>query len=743
MTLTVALPETFVLAAEPVIEELSLSVMTDHEDLMGLGECLNLVERLLDLCCEHQVERTLEAKVVQVQEVLKGVVLREAHDPVAALTVVRGSVSQLQEACRQRRFTETDEAPAPEGDRDPGGAARGEQDQDEEAEAAVLQDRELIQDFIAEARDHLGAIEVELVNLEQNPGDPEIINSVFRPFHTIKGVSGFLNLTRINKVTHKVESLLEEVRSGELQVTQGMTDVILDVVDMLRVLLQELEDCLESGGIPDGDADVEALVQRLDAYAAHSQALPAPAADAQDKPLGEILTDRGVVTEADVSAALENQKESGKRIGEQLMGDGKADARAVTAALREQRGARASRVAANTIRVDTGKLDNLVDIVGELVIAQSLVAQDREVVALQSQRLQKNLAHVHRIMSELQRLSMSLRTVPIRDTFQKMIRLVRDLSKKFDKQVELQLEGEETEIDRNMVEELYEPLVHMIRNAVDHGLEEEQDRVKLGKAAGGTISLRAYHQGGSVVIEVADDGRGLDLERVRAKGVERGIVAAGEQLSDSGCAQLIFHPGFSTAGQVSDVSGRGVGMDVVKRTIDKLRGKIDIDTRRGKGTTFIIRLPLTLAIIDGMVVRVGEERYIIPTLAVQEALQPRKDEVSTVHNRGEVVRVRGSLLPLVRLHRLFQEGAGHQNPWESLVMVVSDNAHQKCLLIDELLGRQEVVIKSLGAGLKEVKGLSGATILGDGRVGLILDIAGIFGMVESDRNAGLLRKSVA
>jgi two-component system, chemotaxis family, sensor kinase CheA len=371
--------------------------------------------------------------------------------------------------------------------------------------------------------------------------------------------------------------------------------------------------------------------------------------------------------------------------------------------------------------------------VGELVIAQSMVLNNPGLEMLKDQKLQKDSAQLRRITSELQRISMAMRMVPIKSTFQKMIRLVRDLSKKSGKEVQLDMKGEETEIDRNMVEEIYEPLVHMIRNALDHGIEMPEDRAQLGKDPRGTIILSAQQKGGNIVIEIQDDGRGLDAAKIKAKAVKVGLIASTDNIEDGALYELIFQPGFSTKEVVTEVSGRGVGMDVVKKSIDRLRGKIDIASTQGRGSAFQFKLPLTMAIIDGMVIRVGDERYIIPTVAMNESLRPPKESYVTVQGRGEVINVRNQLMPLVRLHEIFGIEPRCLNPWDALVLVVGENNRSYCLLADEIIGRQEVVIKSLGESMRHVMGVSGGAILGDGKVALIVDVKGVVNLHEGSR----------
>ena len=394
-------------------------------------------------------------------------------------------------------------------------------------------------------------------------------------------------------------------------------------------------------------------------------------------------------------------------------------------ALRDQKRLTAQATDAS-VKVDTKKLDNLVDLVGELVIAQSLVQQNPVLSSVSDQKLIRDFSQLKRITSDLQKIAMSLRMVPIRNTFQKMIRLVRDLSKKSGKLVDLRLSGEETEIDRNMVDTLYDPLVHMIRNSVDHAIEIPQKRVEMNKPETGMIALRAYQKGGNIVIEIEDDGQGLNRKKILAKAKERKIISDETSLTEFQIDNLIFEPGFSTADKITDVSGRGVGMDVVKKVIEKLRGKVEIFSTEGKGCRFVIRVPLTMAIMDGILVRIGNERFIIPTVTIKETLRPSPDDVFSVGKKEEMVKVRNSLLPLVRLNTLLNLNFDHKNPWEGLVVVVENDGSQKGLLVDDLLGKQEVVIKNLGEKLKSVKGVAGGAILGDGQISLILDVNGIF-----------------
>ena len=383
---------------------------------------------------------------------------------------------------------------------------------------------------------------------------------------------------------------------------------------------------------------------------------------------------------------------------------------------KDGRGAEAS------VRIRTDRLDRLIDMVGELVIAQAMISQDETVVKTGRQELSRKVVHAGKIVRELQDLSMSMRMVPMRATFQKMVRLARDAAHRSGKQVELALDGEDTEIDRNMVDVIADPLVHMVRNAVDHGVETPAARAAAGKPAVGHLRLAAYHAGGNVVVELEDDGKGLDRERIVRKAIEKGLIESEKGMSDADIFKLIFEPGFSTNEVVTDLSGRGVGMDVVRRNIESIQGRIEIASEPDRGTKFTFRLPLTLAITDGMSVRVGNERYIIPIIHIQICFRPTADDISTIQGRGEMVKLRDKLMPVVRLGRFFDVNGAKKDPTEALLVVLFAGERRCALLVDELLGQQQVVAKPLGAGMKGRRGIAGGAILGDGRVGLILDV---------------------
>jgi two-component system, chemotaxis family, sensor kinase CheA len=556
--------------------------------------------------------------------------------------------------------------------------------------AILAADPEMLSMFVGEALDHLGTIESVVLQLESAPADVKLLNDVFRPFHTVKGNAGALGVTSVQELAHCVESLLDLARAGRHAMGPDEFDIVLRAVDLLTMMMQELPDRVATGRPSSVTPRRDALMEAVDALIAGGSSAAAAA---------------GPEPEA-----------------EPLIG---AAPGAATPGVRARRASEAM----STIKVDTGKLDNLIDMVGELVIAQSILAEDPALARSADERLGRRLAQLKRITSDLQRSAMSMRMVPIRQVFQKMARLVRDLSKQSGKHIELVLQGEETELDRKVVEDINDPLMHMVRNSVDHGIESRERRAAAGKPAQATLRLSASHEGGNVVIEIADDGAGLDTDRILAKAVASGLVAAGAPLPPADVHQLIFQPGFSTAEKVTEISGRGVGMDVVRRNIEALRGRIDIQTARGQGTTFSIRLPLTLAIVDGIIVAVGHERFVIPAFAVRESLRPKAEQIHSVYGHPCMVQIRDRLIPSLHLGDLFGIAGAQREITSATVVVLEDNGRATALVVDELIGKQEVVIKSLGSTFEGVRGVAGGAILGDGRVGLILDAGGLAGLL--------------
>jgi two-component system, chemotaxis family, sensor kinase CheA len=599
-------------------------------------------------------------------------------------------------------------------------------------------DMGLLADFVVEANEHLQSADVNLLTLETTPEDEEAINAVFRAFHTIKGVAGFLGLEQIGSLAHEAENLLDKARKGELVLEGFAIDITFDAVDSLKRLIMNLNDSITTGNPLKIDGNLHLLINQIREAALKRQPdgiVNIESGTAVNEKLGEILVKSGNISKDDLESTLEEQESSElpQKLGEMLIQKGQVQPKEIAHALRSQK---ISVKVKEGIKVDADRLDRLVDMIGELVIAESMVVQSKELKDIASSDLARHMNQLDKITRELQEMGTSLRMVPVKSTFQKMARLVRDLAKKSGKKVDLILSGEDTELDKTVVDKINDPLVHMIRNAVDHGIESNiDDRKKAGKPPNGSIHLRAFHKGGNIYIEVEDDGKGLDKEVILEKAKERKLIRPGENLSDRQIYNMIFQPGFSTAKVITDVSGRGVGMDVVKRNIDDLRGQVDIQTELGKGSTFSIRLPLTLAIIDGMVIGVGSDRYVIPTLSIVMSIRPETKDLSTVLGKGEMIRIQDKLIPIFRLSRLFKITDAQSDPTKALIVVVEDEGKRAGILVDRLMGQQQIVIKSLGDSMSITSGISGGAIMPDGRVGLILDVGGLVMLANDEDNS--------
>lgn len=577
-------------------------------------------------------------------------------------------------------------------------------------------DNSLLSDFITESRDHIHTAESLLLELESDSENPENINSIFRCCHTIKGVAGFINLHDLCDFAHTLESVLDNSRKGELKLSSMHIDLLLTSMDCLKELILIIEECLldKPYRLPDA---YEQTINTLKYLIQNKGQFPETVYNGQNKPdTTESLQKPSRIQDAanipDSSCTPDENKEpSAIPISSEHP----------TQAVHSKSGN-----FEETIRVPIQRLDQLIDAIGEAVIAQSMISADQTIRESNNQNLHTKIAQTTMIMRQIQELSMSLRMVSLKSTFQKMARLVRDLSKKSSKEVHFITDGEDTELDKSVVENIGDPLIHMIRNSVDHGLETTDERIAKGKPAAGTINLRAYHKAGNVYIEIRDDGKGLDKEIIFNKAVSKGLCKKDDKLADNEIYHFIFLPGFSTAKTVTDLSGRGVGMDVVKRNIEALRGSVDIITEKDKGTSFTIRLPLTLAIIDGMIVRVENSNYIVPTLSIIETLAATSDHVVHILDKGNVIKVRDNLIPLVYLSDLFNNSITRLNGSAKIALIVEDMlGRRSALIVDEIIGQQQVVIKNLGSGLGDISGISGGAIMSDGTVSLIIDVGGI------------------
>lgn len=695
-----------------LIEKAACSVTmlspADVSDVEDLQKTMDKIKESIDEICDGPAGLLDQAKgtTAEANEVLHKILEKEVNDASSSIEAVSKAIQELQGLCGEISSADISSAAevatvedtqetSGEGESDPAAASELESES-ESGECIADDDVELVLDFIAESNEHLEAAEAGLLELETKPDDQETLNQIFRGFHTIKGTAGFLNLTEIGSLAHSAENLLDMARKGEVLMVGANTDVIFESMDMLKKMIGALKGAAENGTPVAKQGNLAELLSKLTALT--SGQTPA-------------VTSGGSVSSQSESSQLEDSSE-------------------VQVESKQGGGGVKSHTTDEKIKVSTGRLDELINMTGELVIAQLMIAEHTNKSAISDDNLSRNVSHQGKIIRDLQELSMSMRMVPISGVFQKMARLVRDLSRKAGKNVNFVMSGEETELDRTIVDKIADPLVHMVRNSVDHGIESAEERKQVGKNSAGTVELRAFHQAGNIVIEIEDDGKGLDKDLILKKAISNGLVAENQNLTDEEIYRLIFHAGLSTARKITSVSGRGVGMDVVRKNIESLRGKIDIASTLGKGTIFSIRLPLTLAIIDGQVVQAGHNRFIVPINSIEQSLRPTGEQLSSVMNMGNVVMIRGELLPLVRLCEMFGTRPLKEDPTESLLVVVEEDNRKCCLLVDELLGQQQVVIKSLGEMLGRVKGVSGGAIMGDGRVRLILDIPGLMEMAQ-------------
>ena len=660
---------------------------TDLSEIENLQKILDQIKQNITEISDGPAQLLEQArgKTSQATEALQEILQKENQDTVKSIEIISQAISTLQSLTSEINIdkitfdsdpAETDHIAdvetAPQGTSIISGKNAG-----------------FILEFSTEAFEHIESTEAELLKLESQPEDKEVINQVFCGFHMIKGLAAFLNLTPICQLANWAENLLDLAGKNELTMTGNNIEIVFETIDMMKKLVVDLKHSTKTGKAVSAQKSLPQLLVKLkESVENHSSAPSSNRLQIQEKDeeLDKILAVKD-----------EPKKQSVTTQAQAPSGDEK-------------------------IKVSTARLDNLVNMVGELVVAQLMVSEEVNTTRASEHNLCRKIAHQSKIIRELQQLSMLIRMVPIGGVFQKMARLVRDLSRKSGKEISFTTTGDETELDRTVVDKISDPLVHMLRNAIDHGIEPPEERTKIGKNSKGRIELQAYHEAGNIVIEITDDGKGLNKERILKKAIDKGIISTEQELSKEEIYKLIFHPGLSTAQKVTSVSGRGVGMDVVKKSVESLHGRIDISSTPGKGCVFTIRMPLTLAIIDGQIISVGNNRYIIPINSIDRSLKPTNEQLSSVQGRGEMAMVQGNLMPIIRLYRLFGVVPDTEDPTESLLVVVEDEGNKCCLLVDELLGQQQVVIKSLGDGLGKVKGVSGGAIMGDGKVSLILDI---------------------
>jgi two-component system, chemotaxis family, sensor kinase CheA len=570
---------------------------------------------------------------------------------------------------------------------------------------------EILDSFLVETKEIFERLGQDLLVLEKGSANPELLNTIFRAVHTVKGTSSFLGFEQMTSLAHTFEDVLNKLRKGEITINSGGMDVILEAFDLLKILLERIE-------AKNADAlDLSAIVSRLQNMAAHSERKVE-----EQVPPPPPVPDLAQSQQKDVEKPSQFPREP-------IPADVPESPTVPSTNVQSPTEKTPVRQTETTIRVDVGRLDNLMNLVGELVLGRNRLTQisdelnTNEEGNVIAKELADTCTQIDFITTELQMAVMKTRMVPIAKVFNRLPRLVRDLSKETGKEIDLEITGEETELDKSIIEELNDPLIHIIRNAADHGVELPEDRVNKGKRARGKIKVSAAHEGNHIAISIEDDGKGMDPEKLKKKAIERKMitVAEAQEMSAREAYNLIFAPGFSTAEKVTNVSGRGVGMDVVRTNISNLKGIIEIDSAPGVGSKFIIKLPLTLAIIQALLVRIGKDILSIPLASVLEVRRIQDDEIETINGK-EVIRLRNSVLPLTRVEYIVKPSDDKKRAQWMYVVVLALGEERLGIVVDSLLGQKEVVIKSLGNYLGTIPGIAGSTILGDGRVIMIVDV---------------------
>ena len=621
-------------------------------------------------------------------------------------------------------------------------------------------EKEVKLDFLTEALQLLDDSEQAFLALEGDKNNAELMNQIFRLAHNLKGTSRAVGFGDVAEFTHEFENLILKLKEGQLEITDSIVSLLLECNDhvsvMIRMLNMDLDSKFDSReiiakiqsaltgnyqasstednkvemeGIPTADsfqddsisAEDIALLNNFEQNLNTTEVQPL--SSAQKEKRAESFFPSEVMNKTQQTPGSEQTKDATK--------DNEAKKATASAKVNED----------DSIRVSLSRVEFLNNVVGELVIIQTVLNQHREEVS--NPLMLKSLSQLAKLSKEIQNISMSLRMVPLKQTLQKMQRIVRDTSKALDKKVLLELVGEETEIDKTVLEHLSDPLVHIVRNAVDHGLESTEGRLAAGKDPQGVVTIKALHEGNNLVIEISDDGKGINPKVIREKAIEKGVISASATMSDEDIVNLIFHPGFSTKSEVSEISGRGVGMDVVKTNIEKLSGEVKVITELGKGSVFKVVLPLTLAIIEAMVTKIGEERYIIPLGQVYESLSPSKDIVHHVNGVGECLKIRGDVIPLFRISKALQRNLVEKPLHDQIAIIVNSDERNFAVLVDDILHQQQVVIKKLGDEIKNQKGFMGSTILGDGKPAFILDLIELFSGSMKKKKSNFLEDMAA
>ncbi len=611
----------------------------------------------------------------------------------------------------------------------------GEMTDQEMLEALITPEME--KQFVVDSTELLDSLEQDLLNLEKDPANKELIENAFRTLHSLKGNAGFFNYTDINQICHKAETFLDKARTGESVPGPSQISLILQVLDFIKIAIDNLDD-----GKPPVIMGKIGLIDLMnDAFGLEEDPVEVKAdVDTSKKPKVEKTKKAKSKKE---TAKKEPEKISGVEIKkeqekidnvkkEEVLPAKKIKKEPVKTSSKTAEKLPSSSSVSEVIRVDVNKLNTLMDLVGEIVISESMVSHNPDLKGMELESFEKSITYLQKNVRELQELSTSMRMIPLNGVFGKMKRLIRDLSSKNNKKIDLIISGGETEVDRSVLEHISDPLVHILRNSADHGIQSPEERKKLGKNETGKIDLSAKQVGGEIWIMIKDDGAGLNKDKLLTKALEKGVIQESEMdMPEEKVWNLIFAPGFSTADKVSDISGRGVGMDVVLKNVEKIRGKVEVTSETGIGTTINLRIPLTTAIVDGMIMRVENSIYAIPTLDIQESLQVGENNIIDLIDGQEVIKIRENLVPVLRLHELHKLSFEQKPLSEGIVVVTEKSGKGIGFLVDEIVGQQQLVIKALPTYLGSVHGVSGCAILGTGEICLILELANLIKMVES------------
>lgn len=590
------------------------------------------------------------------------------------------------------------------------------QEEEEYVKTQTLSYQEYLPEFIAKAKEDLEIIEISAIELEKDSENFEVINAIFRSFHNIKGSSGFVGQEIIQKLAHQTETLLDGCRKGTVSVTEGVVNIILKSTDIIKEICDDLD-------LNENDEFTQQVFLHIKDVE-QEEINSAIKAEEETQKLGEMLVEEEKLKPEDVEEIIEKQKTDypDLKFGQVAVKEGKAKAADVYNAVTSQKKKTPS--SEEFMRISTDKVDNLVDMVGELVITQSLVEQQAIAKFGVDNSFIGDFNRMTRTTKELQALAMDVRMVPLKSTFQKITRIARDTIRTLQKDVEFSTSGEDTEIDRIVTDKLMDPLVHLVKNAISHGIESEEERLKAGKSAIGKVTLSACNKRGSIYIDIADDGGGINAEKVYKKALDKGLIDPNKEYTEKEIQEFIMLPGLSTMDVANNVSGRGVGMDVVRTEIQKNGGKVEIKSEVGKGSVFSLKIPVNHAIMNGTVIDIEGTNYILPTLNVKQIIQPTDDQWVYMQNERSRIKVREDIIPLISIEKFFETRKEEEEP--ALIIIIEMDQKFRALPVRNVIGRQEVVVKPAGEEFSKLNYIAGMSILGDGKVSLILDIENMF-----------------